>query len=241
VIIFMIVLFIAVAVKMANQSAHEQADRSDNVIISFAGLRLTPTSLIEGYGPAAKQHSLAGLTARVEDAGTLSQRITATRLVLIGVFALAAQKKNDLRTVYLTVEGPDTALLRAIELKKSPKAGVEAREFAAQLNLFSRQFPSSPPATPQSDPIRQLDVDHRADGGRASVTQSTFSVVLLHRGNRPIQVIKTIRETVPRLSLNEAKGLVYATPRTILAGVTKEDAEAAAVRLQRAGAIVRVD
>lgn len=123
------------------------------------------------------------------------------RLVLIGVFALAAQKKNNLRTIYLTVEGPSTALLRAIELKKSPKAGVEAREFAAQLNLFSRQLSSEPTVAPQLSSSSQYDVDPRPDDC------IVFSVVLLHRGNRPIHVIKIIRETVPRLSLKEAKDL----------------------------------
>lgn len=73
---------------------------------------------------------LAGAVARVETAGDLHRRITATRLVLTGVFALALTKKRDTRELYLTVEGEGYAFAVAVK----PSKGKEARAFAAKLN-----------------------------------------------------------------------------------------------------------
>lgn len=41
---------------------------------------------------------------RVERAGELDRRVTATRVAALGLLALAAKKKEDTRTDYLTVE-----------------------------------------------------------------------------------------------------------------------------------------
>ncbi|WP_157494279.1 hypothetical protein [Kutzneria sp. 744] len=139
VVIIMIAVF---AIGIAYQVSVSNAKKAAGVIASFANLNLTETELIEGLGDAARRHSLAGLTARVEDSGTLNRRITATRLAVMGPFALAAKKKQDDREVYLTVEGPDVAILRTVQMKNKPTAGTDAREFAARLNLRSRQLAS---------------------------------------------------------------------------------------------------
>lgn len=69
-------------------------------------------------------------TAKVETAGQIRERVTATRLVLVGVFAFALKKRTDSRELYLTVEGDGAAFV--MELK--PNLGHKAREFAAQIN-----------------------------------------------------------------------------------------------------------
>lgn len=120
----------------------KELNAGDGVIatlnIPTGPLRLTATELIEGYAPDAPRHPIAGLVARVEDSGTLNRRITATRLVALGVFALAAPKRLDDRELYFTIEGPATALIRTIELKKQPQMGEAARKFAMQVNQHAR-------------------------------------------------------------------------------------------------------
>lgn len=74
---------------------------------------------------------LAGSEARVEAMG--DKRVTATRLALTGVFALAMKK--DKRTVYLTVDGGEAGLL-AVEIP--PKWLDKANQFAHSLNMYSR-------------------------------------------------------------------------------------------------------
>lgn len=53
-------------------------------------------------------HSLAGVHAHIEDGSAVGSRVTATRLLLLGVFALAAKKRTG-GEKYLIVEGDDFA------------------------------------------------------------------------------------------------------------------------------------
>lgn len=220
VIILMVVIFV---IGVAYQVSMANAKKAAGVIASFGGLNLTATELIDGLGDAAPRYPLAGLTARVEDSGTLNRRITATRLVTIGVFALAAKKKQDDREVYLTIEGPDVAILRTVQFKKTPSAGTQAREFAAQLNLRSRQLAAT-------------------DGGerteQSNVVDGLLTVTLQDPGANKILVIKSVREIVRGLGLKDAKDLVENTPAVLMSQVDTASAAAAVAKLQQAGAVV---
>ena len=144
-VIAIIVVVIVIQVKgnarMRTKNAEDHvigALRAPGVSLAWAP-RFTSTELIEGYFDGAARHPLVGLTARVEDSGTLNRRITATRLVALGVFALAVPKKQDDREVYLTIEGPSTAILHTISLKKgSTITGAVVRKFAMELNAAIR-------------------------------------------------------------------------------------------------------
>jgi hypothetical protein len=131
---------IALVCQQYYRQAVTELKTKDGVVASFGDLHLTRTELLDGLGSAATHYPLAGLTARVEDSGTLNRRITATRLALLGPFALAAKKRQDDREVYLTIEGGDVAILRTVQLKDKPTAGTEARQFAAKVNSRSRQL-----------------------------------------------------------------------------------------------------
>lgn len=74
--------------------------------------------------------STIGATAAVETAGDLSRRITASRIVLTGVFALAWRKKKDDRELYLTVQTSDTTMLARVD----PARGEQTRRFATAVN-----------------------------------------------------------------------------------------------------------
>ena len=97
----------------------------------------------QGGGP------IAGARATVDSAGQLTSRITASRLILTGPFALAFRKKNDNRELYLLVEGQGWA----ITVPVNPKKGKQAREFAARINAAASAIvPVAPGLIPQAPP-----------------------------------------------------------------------------------------
>lgn len=84
---------------------------------------------------------LTGAVARVETTGELRRRVTVTRLAATGVFALAAKKKVDDRTVFLTVEGPHVADVHEYPAAKIDQ--VALRQFVATINSLARRQASS--------------------------------------------------------------------------------------------------
>lgn len=78
---------------------------------------------------------LAGARVTVETAGDIDRRITATRLILTGPFALAMRKKKDQRELYVSVENDGAMFVVPVD----PKKGAEARQFAAKVNTLASQ------------------------------------------------------------------------------------------------------
>ena len=76
-----------------------------------------------------------------------------------------------------------------------------------------------------------------AGGGEAAEEKSEFDVILESAGDKKIAVIKEVR-ALTSLGLKEAKDLVDGAPKTLLEGVSKEDAEKAKEQLEAAGASV---
>lgn len=74
--------------------------------------------------------STRGAQARVESSGDVEKRVTATRVLTTGLLALAWQKKEDNRAVYLTIEGEGFGWVVPVD----PKDELKARQFAAKVN-----------------------------------------------------------------------------------------------------------
>lgn len=74
----------------------------------------------------------------------------------------------------------------------------------------------------------------------AAPEQTVFNVVLSEMGVNKIGVIKTVRELVPTLGLQDAKALVESAPKEVLTGVNKKTAEEAKTKLEKAGAKVQL-
>jgi len=76
-----------------------------------------------------------------------------------------------------------------------------------------------------------------AAGGAAAAAeeQTEFNVVLTSVGDNKVNVIKAVRE-LTGLGLKEAKDLVDGAPKAVKEGVSKADADAAAKKLEEAGA-----
>jgi len=79
-----------------------------------------------------------------------------------------------------------------------------------------------------------------AGGAAAAAEEKTeFDVILSAAGDNKVNVIKAVRE-LTGLGLKEAKDLVDGAPKAVKEGVSKADADAAAKKLEEAGAKVEV-
>ena len=76
-------------------------------------------------------------------------------------------------------------------------------------------------------------------GVSAAAAQTEFTVNLKSAGAQKIAVIKVVRE-LTGLGLKEAKELVDNAPKAVKENVSKEEADAAAAKLQEAGAEVEI-
>jgi large subunit ribosomal protein L7/L12 len=73
----------------------------------------------------------------------------------------------------------------------------------------------------------------------AAEEKTEFTVILKSVGANKINVIKVVRE-ITGLGLKEAKDLVESAPKPVKEGVSKEEAENIAKKLQEAGAEVEI-
>jgi large subunit ribosomal protein L7/L12 len=73
----------------------------------------------------------------------------------------------------------------------------------------------------------------------AAEEKTEFTVILKSAGANKINVIKVVRE-ITGLGLKEAKDLVESAPKPVKEGVSKEEAEKIAKKLQEAGAEVEI-
>jgi hypothetical protein len=83
--------------------------------------------------------SIIGVKASSEDNTSLSKRITATRLLTIGVFALAAQKSKAQGEAYCVFDGPEVAGVIVIPANKNIPAGPLAAKIATQINVLEKK------------------------------------------------------------------------------------------------------
>jgi len=78
-----------------------------------------------------------------------------------------------------------------------------------------------------------------AGGAEAAAPKTDFDVVIAAAGDKKIQVIKVVRE-ITGLGLKEAKDLVEGAPKTVKAGIQKDEAEKLKKSLEEAGATVEL-
>jgi large subunit ribosomal protein L7/L12 len=74
-----------------------------------------------------------------------------------------------------------------------------------------------------------------AAAGEPAEEKTAFDVVLVDAGANKLSVIKAVREIKPELGLMDAKKLVEETPKAVLEGAKKEDADAAMKKIAEAG------
>lgn len=102
-------------------------------IARFHGMKLYPDRL-EVPRLVGRGGPIAGAVARVDVSGDVSRRVTATRVLTTGVFALGLRKKKDNRKVFFVVEGVGWSLT----VRLGPEFEGRARDFAAKINATAR-------------------------------------------------------------------------------------------------------
>lgn len=126
------VLRISVMVPAMRAKYDDSITGSDGTFRLFGG-EITYRSA-GGDKPVNETRDVAGAQARVESGEELQSRVTATRLLLLGVFAFAVKKKSGGER-YLTVEGRD--FFWAVEFPHD--RANEAMAFAAKINAASKE------------------------------------------------------------------------------------------------------
>lgn len=69
--------------------------------------------------------------------------------------------------------------------------------------------------------------------------KTEFDVILVSAGEKKINVIKVVRE-LTSLGLKEAKALVDEAPKPVKEAISKEEAEAAKIKLEEVGATIEI-
>lgn len=78
-----------------------------------------------------------------------------------------------------------------------------------------------------------------AAAGPAAEEKTEFEVILENGGDKKIEVIKEVR-AITNLGLKEAKDLVDGAPKSVKAGVSKDEANKIKEILEKAGAKVKI-
>jgi len=214
---------VIVGVRIMRSADAGRRNIEEGALADFGGLLLTEHSLVERIGSRTVRHPRAGLSARVVIKSAVNNRVTAPRVLLLGVLALAVKKKHYETEAHLVIEGPELEITRAESLRRNPTAGEAAREFAALLNGTGRTSTSVIGAARETvgEPER-------------------FDVALLESGVDQVAVVRAVRQVVRGLGLLDAKELVTGTPSILLQQVSAGQAAAAKERLEHAGATVEL-
>ena len=196
----------------------------------------------------------------VDDKSKITQRLTVTRIVALGVFALAAPKAEKHQTFCLVIDWDDDKGVRqntvfeftgetsssqangaANTLKKYTKPKAERLKsnekkcpFCAETIKREAKICRFCKSELPDEPMDTHEVE-----AVASEENVRFQVVLQSAGGNVINVIKAIRE-ITGLGLKESKDLVDSAPSIVSEGISKSEAEEIRQMLEDAGATVEL-
>jgi len=110
--------------------------------------------------------------------------------------------------------------------------GMTVLELSELVKAIEEEFGVSAAAT-------AVAVAAPGEGAAAADEKSEYEVVLTEVGEAKMNVIKAVKDILG-LGLKESKDLVDAAPKTVKAGVSKDEADEIAKKLQEAGATVEL-
>lgn len=156
------------------------ADTKGKQIGTYQGLTLHELWIDTPHG----RGSVVGVSASVDSQP--SSRITATRLLAIGIFALAAKKKTG--AVYLSVEGPEFESVVKCEQTDEMKA----REFAVKINNTARSADAANQIRPGAIAAEQQAM--RAAQSRVAVDRLQTKLSAVETDQILLQAIQAAQE-----------------------------------------------
>ncbi len=116
--------------------------------------------------------SILGVHAEAADESSVKQRITATRIVALGVFALAAPKKKGVGNAYVVIDGPHVSGVATMAGGDNQAAGPSAYAFAAKINNAARAAEAAEPTRPACIEQAQADLNHALNYGAVLVSDA---------------------------------------------------------------------
>lgn len=114
------------------------AERALTASVMWTGIKVRGGT-VRQLGGDKVRGPVAGAVASVTTEGEIRSRITATRLVTMGVFAFAAKKKTDARETFILIEHPDYVLCQSVPGART----ADAQQWAARFNALVR-VPAAP-------------------------------------------------------------------------------------------------
>ncbi len=133
-------------------------------------------------------------------------------------------------------EAPVSAAVKDLGDKIAGLTLIQAKELADYLKSAYGIEPAAGGAV-----MMAAAVGGGAAGAAAAAEEKTeFNVILKTAGDKKLPVIKVVRAARADLGLKEAKALVDEAPKTLLEGVSKQDAEKWKKELEEAGATVEI-
>lgn len=132
------------ALSSAKRELSELQDPKGRRVAAGGGVQVFQRWIVTPQGSG----SIIGVTASAEDNTSINKRITATRLVGLGVFALAAPKKKGGGNAYVVIEGPHISGVASFSGDKQQSVGPRAFSLAAAINNTARQAAADEPHRP---------------------------------------------------------------------------------------------
>lgn len=132
------------SLKSVKKELAELEDMKGRRIATGGGVQVFQRWIVTPQGSG----SIIGVTASAEDNTSINKRLTATRLVALNVFALAAPKKKGGGNAYVVIEGPHISGVAAFSGDKQQTVGPKAYSLAAQINNAARQAAADAPHRP---------------------------------------------------------------------------------------------
>ena len=98
---------------------------------AFLGIKVNKDETVWSLEDKKAGGPIKGAKAYVETEGEIRDRFTATRILAIGIFALAFKKKTSDKDVFVVIEHPDYVITSHVPSKKEQDARAFARAFNA--------------------------------------------------------------------------------------------------------------
>lgn len=128
----------------AKRELEELRDPKGRRVASGGGVQVFQRWIVTPQGSG----SIIGVTASAEDNTSIHKRITATRMVGLGIFALAAPKKRGGGNAYVVIDGPHINGVAIFSGDKQQTVGPKAFALAASINNAARQAATDEPLRP---------------------------------------------------------------------------------------------
>ena len=166
--------------KAANETLTNLTSQKGQQLAAFGGATVYQRWIDTPQGGG----SIIGVKAEAADETSIQKRITATRLLTIGVFAFVAKKKTGGGNVYVVIEGPSISGLATMAGDKDSNNGPKAFAFAAKVNNAARAAESAEPSRGKAIEAQKSVIVNleRADAVRSAAATYASAAALLPSG-----------------------------------------------------------